>query len=282
MTANRRIRSPGGMAAAAALVAAVLLLLPPGVAAQSQVKGNVSGHFFGGSGSADRGPDRWGVPRLDAMRGDRPWRPRRPINVGTIAGDGSALEKHDRRERPRKRRRVRRPHRFLRPPVVQVTHVHVRADAPADEADRRKKAVRRSDVARSRRAEEASREEDRGGAAPADDPGPAAAGGQIDDAVRGAAPAGERRSLLLVPPEEGPDGDPVRGDCALVKVRVPDGITWSHRVSLEGLEVSSITGASSRLRSEIAEGAILVFRSGESEFTVPGRRVESLTVGPCP
>lgn len=282
----KRSRLPGAVTGTfgtgLAIAAVCLLFAPSGAAPQGtgQVKGDVGRFFFSPSSGAERGgPDRWGVPRLDSQRDDRRRDPAHRVNVRTIAGQEPVFEKPDRRPHHRKRPRVRRrPVRSVLPWVVQVTNVHVHVDDERAAAPPRKKAVRRSDAARNRRIADAEEERAAGEAAraDADRPGPrpdASRAGGVEER----APAEGRSPLVLVPPES---DAPERG-CALVKVRTPAGITWSHRVSLDALGVSSISGASSLLRSEIGRGTPLEFRGGEGQFTVPGSRVESLTVGPC-
>lgn len=261
------------------LFAAVGLLLAPRADAQSAAT------FFGssrsGSSFGHSGPDRFGVPRLRSLRGDH-LKPRGrgtvPINVNSLA-NGTANDPI------RPERRPRRPRRFVRPgfrgglptSVIQlnnqVTIVNTGSAAPA----RRRRAVRNVDVVRAR-AEAAREEEAREGR-----PAAAPAARETPETPR---PAPLRTGVTRVPlvePLTSQNGDEELdpGNCVTVRITTPGGIEWRHRVALDALGASSVSGAASLLQGKLGRGDPLVLTSPGGGFTVPAAHVESLIVGPC-
>lgn len=254
-------------AATAGSLAAAALLIPSTAAGQVTVGsggavsvGAMSGSGATGSSSTLRSsrPDRWGVPRLRSLRGDhRPERGRTtvPINVSSLA-NGTANDPLPPETRPRPRRRF-----FSGVGSSTIVHVHNQitvVGAGAAEAPRTR-AVRNVDAARRRAAAAAADERET--------PSPSA--------DVSAAPL--VRPLVTPPSDEELDA----GNCATVRITTPGGIEWRHRVALDALDASSVSGAASRLQETLRRGEPLVLRTSGGGLTVPAAQVESLVVGPC-
>lgn len=271
MTAGRTLAVMG-------LVAAAGLLMPawPGLqTAQAQ-----SGTFFGSSRSGSvghSGADRFGVPRVRSLRGDH-LKPRErstvPINVNSLA-NGTANDPLPKKRRPR---RFRRPgFRGGHPTSViqvnnQVTIVNTGTSTARRKAVRNVDAIRARDEASARETEARARGTS---AAPAPEEAPEAR------------PRAPRRTgvarVPLVEPLESSEADEELepGNCVTVRITTPGGIEWRHRVALDAIGASSVSGAASLLQERLRRGEPLVLGSPGGGFTVPAAHVESLIVGPC-
>lgn len=254
------------------LVVALAWAAPAAAQAEGEAAGRstIGGTFF-------RGPDasaaqraeahRWGVPRLESLRGDHRTGTEGstvPINVGSLAnGTANTPVPH--------RPRTRRPTlpRILPTGYVQVNNRIDVVIPPA--AGRRRGAIRNVDAARARSEEEASRP-----ARPAPSGSPPLA--SPEPAPRTGVSSAPLVEPLVAPPR---DRELDARDCVTLRITTPGGIEWRHEVGLDVLGATSVTGAASLLQEKLRLGEPLSVRSDEGGFTVPARLVESLIVGPC-
>lgn len=267
-----RILASSSLLIAATLVCAIPA--SPQVSVGGESGSTIGRTFFrgaGGSGVQRSGPDRWGVPRLESLRGDHRQERRRstvPINVGSLA-NGTANTPVP----PRPRTRRPRLPRALPMSIVQVNNqiTVVNASAPAAEENR---AVRNVDVARARAASRPEPEPPTGTQRPTPE---GASPDEIADGRTRVSPVPLVSPLLAPPSEE--ELDP--RDCVTLRITTPGGIEWRHEVSLDALGASSVSGAASLLQGRLQRGEPLVVQNPGGGFSVPAAQVESLIVGPC-